>query len=73
MKLTFKTNSGMFYLDEVIVNEAEGSTGIDNITVSPSTDNDRRIYSVDGRYVGTDETKLGKGLYIRNGKKFIKR
>ena len=73
VKLTFKTNSGMFYLDEVIVNEAEGSTGIDNITVSPSTDNDRRIYSVDGRYVGTDDTKLGKGLYIRNGKKFIKR
>ena len=52
---------------------ASVSTGIDNITVSPSTDNDRRIYSVDGRYLGTDETKLGKGLYIRDGKKFIKR
>ena len=48
-------------------------TGFDNVIVDPDESADRRIYSVDGRYLGTDETKLGKGLYIRDGKKFIKR
>ena len=51
----------------------DGPTGIDNVIVDPDESADRRIYSVDGRYLGTDETKLGKGLYIRDGKKFIKR
>lgn len=52
------------------------STGIDGVTVSPDGQRspaDLRIYTVDGRYVGTDDTKLSKGLYIRGGKKFIKR
>lgn len=36
------------------------------------TQNDNRIYLLDGRYVGISETNLPKGIYIRNGKKFIK-
>ena len=36
------------------------------------TPNDNRIYLLDGRYVGISETNLPKGIYIRNGKKFIK-
>ena len=31
------------------------------------------IYDIDGRYRGDDATKLHKGLYISNGKKFLKR
>ena len=36
------------------------------------TQNDNRIYLLDGRYVGFSEANLPKGIYIRNGKKFIK-
>lgn len=52
------------------------SSGIDGVTVSPDVTGkpaDNRIYSIDGRYVGTDETQLPKGLYIRGGKKFVKK
>lgn len=33
---------------------------------------DERIYTLDGRYVGTDDRVLEKGIYIRNHKKFVK-
>ena len=73
---TFSSDAAAFILDEVKVTSSV-STGIDNVMTVTGTDGirpaDNRIYSIDGRYVGTDETKLGKGLYIRNGKKFIKR
>ena len=36
------------------------------------TQNDNRIYLLDGRYVGISEANLPKGICIRNGKKFIK-
>lgn len=50
------------------------TTGIDKVMfVGNSTKPaDNRIYSIDGRYVGTDASKLSKGLYICNGKKFVK-
>ena len=52
------------------------TTGIDNVTVNgntlkPAADN--RIYSIDGRYLGTDVDKLDRGMYIRNGVKFVKK
>ena len=31
-----------------------------------------RIYTLDGRYVGTDINALAKGMYIVNGKKILK-
>jgi immune inhibitor A len=31
-----------------------------------------KIYTIDGRYVGTDTKTLPRGIYIRGGKKFIK-
>ena len=52
------------------------SSGIDGVTVQPDVAGkpaDRRIYSIDGRYVGTDATQLPKGMYIRGGKKFVRR
>lgn len=32
----------------------------------------KRIYSLDGRYVGTDHSLLPKGIYVRDGHKFVK-
>ncbi len=48
-----------------------GTTGIQNITASSVTVTDNKIYSIDGRYLGTEKGNLGKGLYIMNGKKFV--
>ena len=75
VKLLFKTSEGMFYLDEVCIFKGE-ATGIDGVTVQPDAAGkpaDRRIYSIDGRYVGTDAMQLPKGMYIRGGKKFVRR
>lgn len=46
------------------------STGIRSIFIY---DNDNRIYTLDGRYAGTDLSTLPKGLYIKSGKKILKR
>lgn len=32
---------------------------------------DGRIYTLDGRYVGTDSSRLPRGLYIQNGRKLL--
>lgn len=45
--------------------------GINGVTiVKKATDN--RIYSIDGRYLGTDASALGKGIYVVGGKKIVK-
>lgn len=45
--------------------------GISGVTVvKKATDN--RIYSIDGRYLGTDASALGKGIYVVGGKKIVK-
>ncbi len=48
------------------------TTGIYNTTVTELTISDNRIYTLDGRYVGTDRNALPHGIYIQNRRKFIK-
>ena len=48
------------------------TTGIYNTTVTELTISDNRIYTLDGRYVGTDRNALPHGIYIQNKQKFIK-
>ncbi|WP_288146104.1 M6 family metalloprotease domain-containing protein [Xylanibacter caecicola] len=64
------TETGVVTFDFI---EAGDPTGIDKPTVSEQKDIDKRIFSVDGRYVGTDNNGLKKGIYIRNGKKIVVR
>lgn len=45
--------------------------GINGVTVVKKTV-DNRIYSIDGRYLGTDASTLGKGIYVVGGKKIVK-
>lgn len=45
--------------------------GINGVTVANKTV-DNRIYSIDGRYLGTDTSALGKGIYVVGGKKIVK-
>lgn len=57
-------------LREVLRRKALGVNTIGQKKVSEQYDN--RIYLLDGRYVGTSDANLPKGIYIRNGKKFVK-
>lgn len=45
--------------------------GINGVTVAKKA-TDNRIYSIDGRYLGTDASALGKGIYVVGGKKIVK-
>ena len=45
--------------------------GINGVTVANKAA-DNRIYSIDGRYLGTDASALGKGIYVVGGKKIVK-
>ena len=47
-----------------------GSTGIQ--TVKTAASKTARIYTLDGRYVGSDFQLLGRGIYIVNGRKVVK-
>lgn len=47
-------------------------TGIDHTLVTPTPLSSERIYSLDGRFVGTTVDTLPHGIYIRGGKKFVK-
>lgn len=57
-------------LREVLRRKALGINTVGQKKVSEQYDN--RIYLLDGRYVGTSDANLPKGIYIRNGKKFVK-
>ena len=47
-------------------------TGIQSPSIVERTTSDNRIYTLDGRYVGTDASILPHGIYIQNNKKFVK-
>ena len=69
VKVTFAAQKGRFFLDEVNIVDAT-ATAIRDL----GTDNalSGRIYTPDGRYVGTNINGLGHGLYIINGRKVMK-
>lgn len=48
-----------------------GTTAIDAIR-DKTTYKEGRIYSLDGQYLGTDPSRLHSGIYIQNGRKFVK-
>ena len=67
-QLTFTGNT--YFIDDLRVVDTNAA-GILNV-VTTETQAVKCIYSIDGRYLGTDFNILGKGLYIVNGKKIIK-
>lgn len=48
------------------------TTGIQSPSIIERNISDNRIYTLDGRYVGTDASVLPHGIYIQNNKKFVK-
>lgn len=47
-------------------------TGIQSPSIIERSTSDNHIYTLDGRYVGTDASILPHGIYIQNNKKFVK-
>jgi len=64
------TETGLVTFDFI---EAGKPTAIDDITADAQENADRRIFSIDGRFVGTDRSLLKKGVYIINGNKVVVR
>ena len=47
------------------------ATGISEV-IKNTVNANERIYSIDGKFVGTDASALSNGIYVKNGKKFVK-
>ena len=71
VKVTLAMDKGRFFLDEVHAVSASTSS-IRGIRINDNSDNDNRIYSIDGRYLGTNLSLLRPGIYIVNGKKVVR-
>ena len=74
VKVTFEVQveeklKGRFFLDEILVVNAD-ATAIQTVDVRQQQP--VRIYTLDGRYVGTRIDQLSRGMYIINGKKIVK-
>lgn len=59
---------GVVYFDFM---EKIATTGVKTIRTTRQDETHRRIYSLDGRYMGDSERLLPKGIYIRNRQKFV--
>lgn len=71
VKVTF-TPTKRFFLDEINA-FALHQTGIKGITTNPSDKRaDNKIYTLDGRFIGTDASVLPRGIYVIAGKKIVK-
>ena len=70
VKVTF-TPAKRLFLDEILA-EDPATTAIKELPMERKLIDDGRIYTIDGRFVGTDFSILKKGIYIINGKKIIK-
>ena len=69
-------------ISDIVENDAERhvsfkfknneTNGIQSSSIIERSTSDNRIYTLDGRYVGTDASVLPHGIYIQNNKKFVK-
>ena len=68
VKVTFASEKGRFFLDEVLVKDPN-ATAIRTVKIADNKTT--RIYTLDGRYVGSDFKQLQRCLYIVNGRKIV--
>ena len=50
---------------------SSSTTGISEISADATNAADGKVYTLDGRYMGNSVEGLCKGIYIKNGKKFV--
>lgn len=74
LTLTFISSKGAYTgnLENLTVEMKEEVGGIDTVIIDRQP-TDNSIYSLDGRYMGDDTTRLPRGIYIRHGEKIIVR
>lgn len=68
-----RTDKSTFAKPNVVlmfIEENGHTTSITTADVTSLTNGNAAIYALDGRYMGTDFTRLPNGIYIKNGKKF---
>ncbi|MBQ6742241.1 MAG: hypothetical protein IJR04_06605 [Bacteroidales bacterium] len=53
------------------INTNGGTNGIEDVEMEQIV-NDPRVFSIDGRYLGTEVPATFRGVYIQNGKKHVK-
>ena len=74
-QLTFETaDDSRLWFDDLLIEQTITTTGINNVTINSTAARtaDKRIFTLNGVYVGTDVQALPKGIYIMGGKKFVK-
>lgn len=49
-----------------------GTTGIEDVEAEQQGVNDPRVFTLDGRYLGTEVPNTFRGIYLQNGKKHLK-
>lgn len=70
--LQFQPTKNRFFLDEVKVVNPAATTSVNNAVSRPSSRNRQGVWTLDGRYLGTDVRQLPPGIYIVNGRKVVK-
>lgn len=68
-KLTFSNTRRRFFLDDIYV-VAQSAAGVSSIKTEAAPKYSP-IYTIDGRYAGTNKASLAKGIYICGGKKVV--
>ena len=70
--LQFQPTKNRFFLDEVKVLNPAATTSVNNAVSRPSSRNRQGVWTLDGRYLGTNVRQLPPGIYIVNGRKVVK-
>lgn len=68
---TRTTSSAKPALIEMTLNDGGATTSISTVDASSIMSGNDPIYTLDGRNMGTDFTRLPDGIYIKKGKKFV--
>lgn len=71
VRIAFSTSLNRLYLDEIAA-VPSALSAIGAVRSVPAVPADARIYSLDGRCLGTDASVLPKGIYVKEGRKFVK-
>lgn len=69
VRLVVTPSQKQFFFDEFVV-MPDGESAVVSVNAEPQTP-DNRIFTIDGRYVGTDASLLPRGIYVRGGKKLV--
>jgi hypothetical protein len=65
------TSKGHFRIQKLDMTFSSESSGVDNMYADDAADNNIKVYSLSGIYLGNSLQNLPKGVYIVNKKKYV--